>query len=107
MFETRSFLLYKVLAYSLFINSAANKSVGGCLASLSLSLSELERTKEQDVWTLLERAMEFKTKADARVSELVLKPPQCLAVLTHSHLGTEEHLLLDLPTESKRAFTLS
>ena len=100
MFETRSFLLYKVLAYSLFINSASNKSVGGCLASLSLSLSELERTKEHDVWTLLERAMEFKTKADARVY-LVLKPPQCLTILTHSHLGTEEHLLLDLPTESK------
>jgi len=51
---------------------------------------------------LLERAKEFKAKADARTSELVLKRPQCLADLVHSQAGVEKHLLLDLPAESER-----
>ena len=51
---------------------------------------------------LLERAEEFKAKADARTSELVLKRPQCLADLVHSQAGVEKHLLLDLPAESER-----
>ena len=60
-------------------------------------LSELERTREHDVLKLLERAKEFKIKADARILELVLKRPQCLANLVHPQAGIEEHLPLDLP----------
>jgi len=49
------------------------------------------------VLKLLERAKEFMIKADARILELVLKRPQCLANLVHPQAGIEEHLPLDLP----------
>ena len=49
---------------------------------------------------LLERSKEFKTKADARISELVLKCPRCLAELVRLQSRAEEHLPLDLPAES-------
>ena len=49
---------------------------------------------------LLERSKEFKTKADAHISELVLKRPRCLAELVCLQSRAEEHLPLDLPAES-------
>ena len=49
---------------------------------------------------LLERSKEFKTKADACISELVLKRPRCLAELVRLQSRAEEHLPLDLPAES-------
>ena len=49
---------------------------------------------------LLERSKEFKTKADARISELVHKRPQCLAELVRLQSRAEEHLPLDLPAKS-------
>jgi len=62
--------------------------------SRPVPLSELERTREHDVLKLLERAKEFKIKADARISNLVLKHPQCLPNLVRPQAGTEEHIPL-------------
>jgi hypothetical protein len=99
VFNTHSFLLRRVLAcLCFFINSAVNKSVDGW----PVSLSELEKAKEQDVTVLLEQAKEFKTKAEARVSELVLEHPQCFFRPTHPQAEVEKYLPLDLPTASDR-----